>query len=161
MDTQNTSQHVLTKRLPWQRGHKMYVNFTWPNQSHANDDTNCISSSVDQTTPMPAMTQSESLHVMAKPISCQRGQKSTSTSFDQTHHTPGRTLNAYQLVLTKHNPRQGEHKMHLNVWWPNPSDVREDTRCISICWPNSSNVSEDTKCILTCVDQKNPMPGNK
>jgi hypothetical protein len=35
------------------------------------------------------------------------------------------TLNAYQLVLNKPNPRQREHKMHLNVCWPNTSHARE------------------------------------
>jgi hypothetical protein len=158
MDTQYTSHHVLNKPLPWKRGHKMYINFTWPNHSHANDYSNCISSCVDQTPPMPA---SESQHGIIKLISCQRGYKKISTYVDQTHHTPGSTLNVYQLVLSKLNPRQREYKMHLNVCWPIPSHAREDTRCISICWPNSSNVSEDTKCISTCVYQTHPMPGNK
>ena len=37
--TQNVSQHVLTKPLPCQWGHEMYLNLCWPNLSHASEDT--------------------------------------------------------------------------------------------------------------------------
>ena len=135
VSTQNLSQLVLTQPTPCYRELKMHINMYWTNLYHASED-------------------SESQHVKDKPISCQRRQKSTSTNFDLTHHPPTITLKVYQLMLTKANPRKREHKMHLNVCWPNPSHAREDTRCNSIYWPNASNVGEDTKCISNSVDHK-------
>ena len=35
---QNTFQHVLTKPITCQRGHKMYINMCWPEHSHASED---------------------------------------------------------------------------------------------------------------------------
>ena len=48
--------------------------------------------------------------------------------------------------------------MHLNMWWPNPSHVCDDTKCILTCVDkNPSNSSEDTNCILTCADETHPI----
>ena len=47
--TQNASQHVLTKPLQCQRGHKMHLNMCWPKLSHVSEDTKYISTCVDQT----------------------------------------------------------------------------------------------------------------
>ena len=53
--TQYVSQLVLTKHLPCQWGHKMFLNLCWPNPSHA------------------ARTQNLFQHVLTKPQPCQRG----------------------------------------------------------------------------------------
>jgi hypothetical protein len=66
--TQNASQHVLTKIIQCQRGHKMYLNFPWINPFNASEDTNCASTCVDQSHPIPAKTQNVPQHVLTKPI---------------------------------------------------------------------------------------------
>ena len=67
---QNAIQHVLTKLLICQRGHKIRV--------HASGKTNCISTFFDQTL-LPARTQRAYQHV-------------------QTHSMPAMTQNASQLL---------------------------------------------------------------
>ena len=80
--TQNVSQNELTNLNPTQRGHKIHLNLCCPNPSHDTKNTKriltCvifISSSVDQTPPMPAMTQNVSQLVLTKPIPCNREHK--------------------------------------------------------------------------------------
>ena len=73
--TINIPQHVLTKAIPFQLGHKMYLNMFCTNPTHASDDTNCISTLIYQFSPMSARTQNLSQHVLTKPNPCQRGLK--------------------------------------------------------------------------------------
>ena len=49
---------------PCKRGHKMHLNKNGPKPFNASEDTKCISTSVDQTHPMPMRTQNVSQHVL-------------------------------------------------------------------------------------------------
>ena len=120
--TLNASQHV------------------WPKSLNARVDTKCISTSVDQTQLMPAITQNQ--YELTKSITCQRADKMNlnmcwpthvcknikciSTCVEQTPPMPARTLNASQFV-----------------------------------WPKSLNARVDTKCISTCVEQIETMPARR
>jgi hypothetical protein len=68
--TQNVSQHVLTKPLIYQPGHKMHLNMYRRNSSNASKDTKCISTCIDQAHPMPAKAKNASHHVLTKPLPC-------------------------------------------------------------------------------------------
>ena len=154
--TQNVSQHVLTKSLLCQRGHKEHLNMCWSYLSHASNEEKCISSFVDQTHSMPAKICNESQHVLNKPISC-----------PSEHKTPPMTpttQNESQHVLRKPIPWQRGNKMYLNLCWPKPSHASIETKCMStvfskhlpsqewdkiyltLLWPNISHASEVTKC---------------
>ena len=129
----------------------MHFDSCWPNPSIANMNTKCVSTCVDQTNPMPVRTQNVSEHVLTQPLKCQRGHKihltmccpipsyawedtkCPSTCVDETRNKPARTQIKSLFEVTKTVPCQQEHKMHLNL-----------------CWPNLSHASED---ISTCVDQ--------
>ena len=134
--TEKASQHVLTKPIPCQLGHKIYLNLCWQRGqkmlqnlcwtkpitwqlgpkiylnkcslylSYASDYNKCISTCVEESLPMPARTENLPQNVLMKLLPCQQGLK-----------------------------------MHLNM-----------------CWTNTSHVSEQTICISTCVDQTHPMP---
>jgi hypothetical protein len=124
----------------------MYFNLCWPNSSLASEDKKCISSSVDQTPPMPAKTQNDSLHVLTKHIPCQGGHKMHFNMCWPTHPRPASTQIAYQ-----ENPT---HASKDNLCWPNPSHFSEDTKYISTCVDqNQPHPREDTILILTCVEQ--------
>ena len=143
--TQNISQIVLTKPIPCQQGHKMYLNLCWTNHPHVSENRKYISTCVDQTYPMPAQhlcwTKCQWRHKMYLNLcwpnnsDASEDTKCNSTCVNQTPSIPARTQNVSQLVLTKHFPCQRGHKMHLNM-----------------CRPILSHASEDTKCISTCVD---------
>ena len=157
--TKNVSEHVLKKSIPCQRGHKICLNLCGPNLSLAWEDTEYISTCVDQTNLTTARTQNVSQVVLTKHHSCQPGPKMhlnlcwpdashasedpkcISTCVDQTPPMTARTQNASQHVLTKRLPCQRGNKTYLNM-----------------CWPNLSNDSEDTKYISSCVDQTPLMP---
>ena len=126
---QYVSQLVLTKPFPCQLGHKIPLNICWPNPSQASEDTKCISTCVNQTSPT---SQHFPQHVCLK-----------------IH---------YQHVLTKRIRCQRAHIMHLKICWPNPINASKDTKRNSTSKPNSYYVSWDTKCISTCGDQKCHMP---
>ena len=127
----------------------MYLTLCWQNRSHAGEDTKFISSCVNQNHPkpahtknashlvttnptqvsediksiqshtMPARTQNVPLHVMTKPIRCQRVHKKylnlcwqnkshasedtkcISTCVEPTLHMPMISKNIFQHVLTK------------------------------------------------------------
>ena len=149
--SENASQLELTKPLPSQRWHKMYLNMSthvhrthpilmrrlvltkfrqgqgrnklYPNLSHSSEDTKCISC-VDESPPMPTRTQD-----VSQPV------------WYETILMPARTQNASKHVLTKPIPCQREHKINLNM-----------------CWPNSSHASEAPNYISTCGDQTLLMP---
>ena len=151
--TQNASQHVLTKPLPWERGHKMYLNLSWPNPSYASEDTKCISTCVDQTLPMSARTQNVSQLVLTKHFSCQQRNKMYLNFWWPNPSLAARTQNSTQHVLTKPLPCERGHKMYLNLSWPNPSYAREDTKCISTCvdqtLPMSARTQNVSQLVLT------------
>ena len=85
----------LTKLLPRQWGHKMHLIMCRPNPSHASQDTTWFSTRVDQI-----------------PFHASLDTKFISSCVDQTHYTTANSQSAYQLVLTKLNSKQREHKMH-------------------------------------------------
>ena len=106
--TENPSQHVFTKPLPWLQKHRMYLNSSCPCQRETKNvstcvDTNCMYTCVVQIPPMPAV--------------------------DQPQTMPARTKKAYQHVLTKPLICQRGHKVHLNFWWSHRSHDSADTKC--------------------------------
>ena len=115
--TQNSFQHVLTKTLSCQQGHKIHLNMFWPKLSYVSEGTKLTSTCVEQTYPMPERTQTgthhvlnkhniyqwdqknESQHVLTNPIPCQQGiimnqsedGKCMSTCVEQNPLMPART----------------------------------------------------------------------
>ena len=77
--TQNVSLIGLTKHLPWQWGHKMYLKLSRPNQSHDSEDRKCIWTCLDQTPPMPAKTQNEPQLCWQNPSQANENEKCIST----------------------------------------------------------------------------------
>ena len=134
--TEFPSQHVLTKPLLYQRGHKMYLNRCWPNPSNANEDSRCTLLCYDQTHPMPARTQHVFQHVLTKPIPL-----------------PAKIQNASQNVLPNHRPCQRGHKMYLK---PLPWQ-RGHKMNLNMCCPKPSNARQNTKRTSTCVEQIPPL----
>ena len=102
--SENVSQHVLSKPIPCQRGHKMYLNLC------------------GQTPPMPARTQNVSQTVLRKRLSFQQerkrrlnfcwqntthvsdDRKCISTCKKQTPPIYAWVKHAYGHVLTEHIP---------------------------------------------------------
>ena len=176
--TENASLHLLTKPIPCQQGHKMYLNLYWSNPSCACVENHCISKSVDQTHPMPVRTKMYINMCCPNIYHASENTKVISTRVDKTHTC------------------QLGHKMHLNMCWQSKPHVSHDRKCISTCvvharnrfyasldsqyistyvgqtppmqceeksylnmwWPNRSHASEDTKCISTHVGQTPIMP---
>ena len=133
---QNASQHVLAKHISCQRGHQMHLNLSCLNPSHASEDTKCILTCVDQTTPMQAREQNESQRELTNPLPCQRGHK-------------------IYLNLCWPNPffaGKDTNFISTNVEEIHPMPVRTQNTYLIICWPNPSHASEDTKFISTCVE---------
>jgi hypothetical protein len=122
--TENISQLELKTPIPW----------------NACEDTKCISTCADQTTPMPARRKicistcdehtptKTARNQIANSSHANEDTKCISTCFDQQqgnkmtpnmccpHPTmPLRTQNAFQHVLTKPHPCQRGHKMNLNL----------------------------------------------
>ena len=97
----NPSQHVLTKLIQCKRGHKMHLNVYWPISSNTSEGKKCISPCVDQTLPMLARKQNTYQHVLTKSSQCLWRQKGTSTCLYRTHPMQARTQNAVQRVLAK------------------------------------------------------------
>jgi len=123
--------NMLTKFIQCQRRQKLHLNMCWPNQSYASEHSNSISTCDDENLPCQRgqlinhiMCLLNSSHASVYP-------KYISTHVDQAPPISARTLNVPQLVLNKPKQCQREHKMHLNMCWPNPSHTSEDTRCIS------------------------------
>ena len=109
--TQNVTQRVLTKHFPCQRGHKMYLNSSWPSPSNVGVDTKCISTCVHQ-----------------------RKQNFISTSVEQSQPMPVITQYAYQLVFTKSNTCQLAHKLHLILSWTKTLIASGAKHCTSTCF---------------------------
>jgi hypothetical protein len=153
--TKNISQYVLTK--------------------HANENTKCISTSVDKTHPMPARIQDVSQLVLTEPTHASKetlcsttcgvqtpplikDTKCIASCEDQTTTMPAMTQYKSELVLTNPLPCLRRNEMYLNLCLTNPSHASHDTKCISTCCEQSpQNASDDTICISTCVDQTRPM----
>ena len=113
--TRKASQNVLTKPVPCQREHKIYLNLCWTNLSHGNEDTKYISTCVEQTYLMPGRTQNISQLVLTKPLLCHRGYKMhLSMCF-----MPARKKHLSQLVLKTPIPCQRGHKIYLKLCWSN------------------------------------------
>ena len=112
--TKNTSQLVLTKLTPCQRGHKMHLNICWPNPSYARDNTKCNSACIDQSLPIPARTQIVSLNCV-----------------DETSPMPERKQTASQHLLINTCHASNDKKVNLNLCRLNLSHASEDTKCIS------------------------------
>ena len=162
--THNASQHVLTKPIPCQGGHKMYLNMRLPNPYYASEDTKFISTYVDQTHPMPARTQNVSQHVLSKPFPWQRWQKMhlnmcwpkppMPSQVSKYVSNANEIQNVSQHVLSKPIPCQRRKKMCLNLCWPDT--MRQNV--FQHVSTNPSHAREDTKCISACIDQTHPMP---
>ena len=139
--TQNVSQLVLTKRLQCQRGHKMHLNMIWPNPSNASEDTKCISTCVDQNSPMSARTKNISELVLTKPISWLLGHKMyIKLCWPNPTHASENTK-CFSACVDKNPPILMFKQNYFNMYRP-----------------TKSNAFEDTKCISTFVDQTPPMP---
>jgi hypothetical protein len=123
-------------------------------RNHANKKDKCISTCVDRTNPIPARTLNASQHVLLYPsLDCEET-KCISTCIDQTSLMPVRTqkCNSTRVDQTRAKPAR-IHKMHLNMWWPNPSYGSDVTKYISACNDRTSHMPSRTdKCISTCVD---------
>ena len=141
------------KPLPCHPGHKMHLNWCWPNHSHANEDTKYISSCVDQ---FHSSKDSKSISWWI-PSQARKDTKYISTFVDHTQSmptwtqnisqpvkikplfkrdltncistiflpTPLRTQNAFQHVLTNPLLCQRGHKMHHNMCSPKPYHASE------------------------------------
>jgi hypothetical protein len=94
--TQYAYQLVWNKTIPCQRGYKIYLKICLRNPTHATEDTECISTFVDQIHPMPEITLNVTHHVLTNPLPREQGLK--------LYHL---------LVLTKLLPYQRGHKMQL------------------------------------------------
>ena len=152
--TQNVSQHVLSKRIPGQRGHnmllkqvltkhipsqrghKMYRNMCLLNLSHDREDSICNATCVDQN---PSQA-SEQLNICWRIIPhASDDWKCTSTCDEQTLPKPTRTQNLSQLLLTKPLPYQQGHKMHLSMCWQNPPNVNMSLYASQLVLTNQSH----------------------
>jgi hypothetical protein len=123
--TWNLSQLVLTKRIPCQRGLKMYLNMCQPNPSHARENVIFFSACFDQTTPLPTKTQNISQLVFTKSIPCQQGHKMFhNICWSNTPHAR-EDSQISQHMLNK------QHTCH--TCWPNPYHANENKICISTC----------------------------
>ena len=148
----------LSKPLPCQRGHKIYLNTWLPKISHANKDTKFIITCVDLTVTMLTRTQSSSQYVLTIPIPCQRRHKKyISKNFEKSHLMPTKTQYATPIAFTKPISCQLRHNIYFNLCWHYLS---------AASWQNfpqnlltrPPQVSENGKCILNCVDQTPPTP---
>ena len=149
---------MLTKPIPFQRGHKMYLNLDWPKHEHKSEETKCITTWVEETHPMPARTQNISQLVLNKAIHASNESKWISNCVDQTHPMPARIQNESEHVLTESLPCLRWYKMHFNMCRPNSSHASEDTKCISTCVANTNYACEYIKCIRAWVDQTPQKP---
>ena len=151
----NSSQLLMTKPLPRQRGHKMYLLLltkhgltksfsTLVAQSHIIPPRKkCTSTSSDQTHPMPACSQNTSQHMLTKPNPCQRGQKMTIpykrgqkyiyTCADDTHPIGENTENASKHMMTKPLPFQRGHKL---TEYQRVNNHASEGKNASQHWPN-------------------------
>ena len=124
---QNAFQHVLTKRLICQRGHKIRV--------HASGETNCISTFFVQTYQVSAKPPNASHNAFTDP--------SLATVF---------TI----FIFWRIPSHASEDKMHLNALWTNPSHSSEDTNVSQHECPKQCHAREDKKCYSTCVHKPLP-----
>ena len=145
---------MFRKHLPCQRGRILYIYVCWPNTFHSRKDSNLSQHVFTKTPPMSANTQKAFEYELNKPLIYL-----------------ARTKNASHQVLTKPLPCQQGYTIYLNLCWPNPSYVSEDTKYISTCVDQINPVPEeekkcilawiekmDKKCISKCVDQTPHMP---
>ena len=130
--SQNVCLNVFSKLMPYLRMHKIHLNtwwsysshasgdikfnMCWPDLSYANQDTECISSCIDETHPMPVKIKKCISPFVNQTLLC----------------LPGHKI-AHQLVLTKSIQCQWKSKMHLNMCWPEPSHAIEHSKRISTC----------------------------
>ena len=112
----NAIPYVLSKHLPCQQGHIIYLKMCWPSPSHASKDTGCISICFVQTAPMHAGMQNVSQHEFTKPPPCQRGLK---MHFNKCCPNPSHASQNTKWISTNLLCQQGR-KMHLYMCWPNP-----------------------------------------
>jgi hypothetical protein len=128
--TRNASQNLLTKTIPCQPGHNIYLNLCVSKHSHASEETICIKTCDNQTPTKPGRNQNAYRHVLSKPLPCRgykmhlnilitlphasKDTKSTSTCVLQTAPIQ-RGQNASQHELTKTLPSQQGHEKNLNM----------------------------------------------
>ena len=153
----------------------MYVNIWWQNPYHASEDTNSISTSEDQSPPKSARTLNKSqlelntykIHtrkkcrdVLTKLIPCQHGINSTCieqsppmSAWTQNSSSCA-TQNLSHLVFSK----PLELNIYLNKCWPNPSQAREDSTCISTFVDQTHSIQSRTENAIQPVFSKPPTP---
>ena len=157
----------MTKINPCQREHNKHINSCWPAE-HEMHLKRCWQNPIHFT----VYTKCISNTWWSNPSLASYDTKSILSCLDQTRPMLGSTQNAYLLLLTKPNPCQRAHKMHLNMCWPfhpmparlqNASQhamskpllcQREHQIHLNMCLRNPFHY-EDTKFISTCVEGKN------
>ena len=150
--TQNISHLALSKHIPFQRWHKVDLNMCWPNPSHASEDRKCISTSVEQTSPMPANTQNASQHELTKPLLLAWTKNVSKHELTKTPPMQAGTKIIYLRVLTKPLPYQRTHNIDLNMTWPNPSHTSMDTKyitCFAQTFPIPTWTLNESQHVLT------------
>jgi hypothetical protein len=78
---------------------------------------------------MPTITKNKAQHVLAKHYHASTGTKSIATCGDQTHSIQERSEKVSQHALTKLMPCHRAQKMHINMCWPDPTHISENTKC--------------------------------
>ena len=154
--TQIVSYLVLTKPIACQR------------------EQNFISTCVEQSLRMPAITQyayqlvfnksntcqlAHKLHLYmswTKSLNASEAKRCISTCIDQNHPMPARTKNASQHVLTKHASEYTKF-ISTNVDQINPFQ-REHKMNLNLRWTEPSHACENTICFSTCHVQNPPLP---
>ena len=123
--SQNASQHMMTNPLPWQRWQNLSLHvltkplkFQW--------EQKCISTSIDETSPMPARTQNVPQIELAIFIPRQQGQK-----MHLTLCWPNSSHDSEDTKCISTCPRG--HNIFHNLNWPTPPRDSEDTKYISTC----------------------------
>ena len=121
--------------------HKIYLNMCWPTPP-----------------PIKTRTQNASQLVLTKHHQCHRGHE---IHISMCWPNPSNAIEDTKFTSTcvgHHIPCQWAHKTYLNLCWPNTPMLSLTENHRNIWWINPSNASEDTKCISTWVDQIHPMP---
>ena len=109
-------QNVMIKRIPWQRGHKTFLNRCSRNLSHSSEHTKCmccrnksyaiehtkfISPCVDQPQHIPTSPQNASKHILTNPSMTERPENSSQRSLTKAFPSQRGHKNATKHVLTK------------------------------------------------------------
>ena len=138
---QNAFQHVLTKRLICQRGHKIRVHASEEQiafQQSLTKHIRCQRSHqmlliicllIPHLPPFSQYSYFDETHPMPAKIKC------TSTRYEKTHHMPARTKMHLNMNV-QNNPMSATARNATQQVFTKPYHASEDTIYISICWPS-------------------------